>query len=83
MIEDAHEQHQVEALPQLRYFVDGQVTKLDVKPEHFDCEARLREIDFVVIDAEYTAGAAALHLDGIKAAVAADVENGFSGEIGG
>ena len=47
-------------------------------PQHLGGEARLREVVVVEVDAEHALGAAPLHLDGVEAGVAADVEHGLA-----
>ena len=61
--------------------VDRKLLELDVEPLDLGGEARLGEIIGVEVDADHPRGAAALHLQRIEAAVAADVEHGLASEI--
>ena len=49
----------------------------------FTGEAGLGEVHLVAVDPEHTIGTTALHLDAVKAAVAADVEHRLSTEVFG
>src|SRR5437764_13160011 len=82
MVEDAHEDHEVEALAQRGDVVDIELGEFDVvEIEHFAREPRLGEIALVAVDTEHPAGAAALHLDRVEAGVATDVEHAFPAEV--
>ena len=79
VVEHAHEQHDVEALVEPTDLEHRQLAQLDVDAADLGGEAGLREVALVAVDAEHALGATALHLDGIEAAVAADVEDGAAG----
>src|SRR5215210_5723297 len=83
VIEDAHEENQVELLAELRHVVNRELSKLDVRAKHFGGEARLCKIVFVEIDTDDAIGAAAFHLERVVARVATDIEHGAAGEIAG
>ena len=82
VVEHAHEEHEVEPLAQRADVVDRELAELDLEPSHLGGEARLGEVALVAVDAEHARGAAPLHLDGVEAGVAADVEHGLAGQVG-
>ena len=81
MIEHAHKNDEIEFLVEGTDFPDGEAAKIDVGREHIGGKARLREVVFIGIDAENSISAAAFHLDGIEAGVAADIEHGFASQV--
>src|SRR5690606_17925260 len=80
VIEDAHEQHDVEPLAQARNVVDRKAAQLDVHATHLRSETRLREAILVEIDGDHASRAATLHFDGVEAAAAPDVEYATAGD---
>ena len=83
VVQHAHEDDEVELLAadEAIDVVDVALHELHVEPELLAGEARLAQIDRVVVDAQHARGAAALHFERIEAAVAADVEHGLAAEI--
>ena len=82
MVQHAHEDHEVEPLPDRAHIVDVELGELDIViAERFAREPGLREIALVAVDAEHARRAAALHLDRIEAGVAADVEHALARKI--
>lgn len=81
VVEDAQEQHEIKMLAKLSHLVYGHQVKGDVEIEHFGGETCLLEIVVIVIDAEHAAGSAQFHLDGVKPAIAPDVENRHAGQV--
>ena len=82
MIENAQKQDDVEPLADAAHVVNRELTELDLDPGDLGGEGGLGQIVGIGIDGHDPLGAAALHLDGVEAAVAADVEHGLAGEIG-
>jgi hypothetical protein len=82
VIEHAHEQDDVEALAQGPDVVDGALSELDVLPCHPGGKARLFEVPGVGIEPEHARGPAPLHLDGVEASVATDVQHALAGQVG-
>ena len=80
VIEDAHEEHEIEPLAEGGQLVHRHLAEFDARPGDFGRKAGLREIPVVGVDAEDPGGAAPLHLDGIEAGIAADVEHAPAGE---
>ena len=66
---------------ELADLIDRHVPELDIGIQHFGGEARLRQVILVGVDTHHAVCAPALHLDGVKAGIAADVENGLSAEV--
>jgi hypothetical protein len=83
VVEHAHEDDEVEALPEAGDVVDVEAAELDVEAGGLGGEAGLGEVALVAVHPEDAGGAAALHLEGVEAAVAADVEDGLAGEVSG
>lgn len=81
VIQDAHEDDEIEFFAESGNVPNGKTAKLDVDAFHFGGEPGLAEVVLVGIDAEDTRGTAALHLQRVEACVATDVEDGFAGEI--
>src|SRR5690348_17140646 len=81
VIEHAHEQDDVETLADRADVIHREWTKFDIETGNARGKARLIEITLVAIDAQHPRGTASLHLDGIEAAVAANVEDALAGEI--
>jgi hypothetical protein len=79
VVEHAHEQHEVEALAELGDVVDRQLAELDVGALHLGGEAGLLQVAVVEIDTQHAVGAATFHLDGVEAAVAADIQHALAG----
>ena len=75
VVEDAHEDHVVELAGKLVDVVHRALLELDLQPQGRGGKAGLIEITVVNVHAEHPSGAALLHLDGIEAAVAADIEH--------
>ena len=82
MIENAQEQDEVEPLAEAAHVENRELTELDLDPGDLGGEGGLGQIVGIGIDGHDPLGAAALHLDGVEAAIAADVEHGPAGEIG-
>jgi hypothetical protein len=82
VVEDAHEEDDVEALPERRDVVDAHPDELDLGAGDLGREARLRQVAVVGVDADDARRAAPLHLDRVEAGVAPDVEHGLAPEIG-
>src|SRR5438105_11838077 len=82
MVEYPKKQHEVETLAERADVIDRELREFDIETGHLGREARLLEIALVVIDREHPRGAAALHFQGIKAGIAADIEDALAGKIG-
>src|SRR5581483_5089615 len=82
VIENSHEEDVVELPREGVDFVDRALFKLDWESERLRCESRLVQITIVHIDAEHAFCPALLHLDGIKPAVASDVEHRRAAKVG-
>jgi hypothetical protein len=83
VVENAHEKNYVEAFTESPDVIDRQFPELDADLRHLGREACLSQIAIVKINADNAVGAPALHLDGVKAGVAANVENALPGQVGG
>src|SRR5216683_1614078 len=83
VVEHAHEDDKVESLPtnQAVDVVHVALNEVDLQAELGTCEACLTQIGIVVVDPEHSARAAALHLERVEAAIAADVEDALAGQI--
>ena len=81
VVEHPEEEHEVEALVEGGDVVDRELAELDVHAAHLGGEARLGEIAVVEIHGDHPVGAAPLHLDGVEAGVAADVEHGPPAQV--
>src|SRR5690606_3071399 len=82
MVEHTQEQDDVEASERAD-IVDGKLAELDLRISEISGEACLRKIFVVEIDAENPRRTAPFHLDGVKAGVAANVQNGLASKIAG
>ena len=67
---------------QLRDVVDIELAELDIGAVDLGGETGLREVLRVGIDSDHARGAAPLHLEGIEAGIAADIEHGLAAEVG-
>jgi spore maturation protein CgeB len=85
VVEHTHKDDNVELLAanQAIDVVDVALHELDVQAELVAGKARLGQIARVVIDPQHAGCAAALHLERVEPAVAADVEDRLTGEIPG
>src|SRR4051812_33970522 len=83
VIEDAHEEHDVETLLQAPDLEHRQLSKVDVDLADLGGEPRLCQVALVAVDSHHARGAAALHFNGIEPGVTADVEDGAASQIGG
>src|SRR3954462_1441693 len=83
VIEDTHEEDEIELTGDPINVVDRTLLKFDVVAQRGSGEARLVEIAVVNVNAEHPAGTALFHLNGVEAPVAAHVEHGRSREISG
>src|SRR4051812_29008805 len=81
VVKNAHEEHHIKPLVEASNIEDGELSKLDVMSCHLRGKARLSQIHIIKIDPDDPAGAALLHLDGIEASVAADIEHRLAGQI--
>src|ERR1043166_4522623 len=83
VIQHAHEQHEVKPFPELSNSIHGEIAKLNVHLTYFGREAGLVQILSVSVDTDNPFRTALLHLDRVKACVAADVEHRFAGQVRG
>ena len=82
MVENAQEQHEVEALGQRGHVVDRELREFDVNAHHLRGEAGLAQIGVISVDAQHPRRTPPLHLDRVEAAVAADIEHSAPAQIG-
>src|SRR3954469_23766458 len=75
VVENAHEDNEVEALAELANLVDRHLPKVDVQACLLCGETRLSQIARIRINAEYPAGIAPFHLETVKPGIAADIED--------
>src|SRR5205814_1234338 len=85
VVEHAHEQYVVELFSMygLDDLIDVGLFEFDVEAELVSGEGGLAQVDRIVVDAEDSVGAAPFHLEGIEAAVAADIEDGLAAQVVG
>ena len=83
VVEHAHEEDDIEPLPQTRHIVHRQLSEIDFGAFDFRGEPGLRQVARVEVDADHPGGAAAFHLQRVEASVAADVEHRLAAQIGG
>src|SRR3546814_4721373 len=69
MVENAHEQHQVEAFAQSRNIVDGHLPKLDIGVVDLRHQLRLRQIAGIAVDGHDPGCAPAFHLQRVEASI--------------
>src|SRR3546814_4575795 len=81
MVENAHEQHQVEAFAQSRNIVDGHLPKLDIGVVDLRHQLRLRQIAGIAVDGHDPGCAPAFHLQRVEASIAANVEHALALQI--
>ncbi len=81
VVEHTHEEDEVELLADAVDVVDVHLGELDLDADDARREARLLEVGLIGVDAEHARGAAALHLDRVEAAVAADVEHSLAAQV--
>src|SRR3954453_9198896 len=82
VVEDPHENHEVELLAERRNVIDVELHEFDVAEiQDFGGKPRLREVALVAVYAQHPARATALHLDRIEARVAADIEHALAAEV--
>jgi hypothetical protein len=84
VIDQAESERDIEAADCFRpQIANGIAAELEIEPEHFADEQRLTDVLPLRVYAEDTLGATAFHFDAIKAAVAADIENGLTAQVRG
>src|SRR4051812_21941351 len=81
VIEDAHEQHQIEFLAETADVVDRSLVELDVEAEAIGEQPRLTQVERLAVDADDVRRAAPLHLERVEPRVAADLEHRPPGEV--
>src|SRR4051812_27540482 len=82
MVENAHKKNDVETFPQPRHVVDRHIAELNRHATYLGGERRLAQIAWVAIDTDDAVGATPLHLEGVEARIAADVEGGHPCQVG-
>src|SRR3954470_13568510 len=81
MIENTHENDEVETFPQRTDVVDRHFAELDVETVHVGREARLRQVVVAGVESEDAGRAAPLHLHRVESGIASDVEDRAAGKI--
>src|SRR5512140_1447926 len=81
VIENAHEDDEVELPLDFSDFVDGTPLKLDLEAQGSRCVAALVQVTLIHIDPEHPVRTAALHLNGVETAIAPNIENRSTGQI--
>ena len=81
MVEHTHEQYKIEFAGNLIDVVDRMLLELDAEPEGLGGKTCLIQIAVVYVNAEDPLGPAALHLQGIKAGITADVQDGRAAQV--
>ncbi len=81
VVQDAHEEHQIESLLERGQVVDGHLAQIDVEPGNLRGQPGLREVPRVAVDAEHAVGAAPLHLERVEACVAAYVQHRAAAQV--
>src|SRR5438477_9116179 len=82
MVKHAKKQHDIETLADRGDVIDGQLGELNVEPGDLRGKPRLPKIAVVAVNRDHAGGAAALHLERVESAVAADVEHRPAAQIG-
>jgi hypothetical protein len=83
VVEDTHEQHDVEPFSERRQLVHRELVELDIEVHDVGGEPRLCKVARVGVDAHHARRAAALHLETVESRVAPDVEHRLAGQIRG
>src|ERR1019366_7412634 len=81
VIEHPHEDDEIKLSRNLVHLVDAALFQLDLQPQGARSQAGLLQIAVADIDAEHPAGSSLLHLQGVEAAVAADVQHRGAAQI--
>lgn len=81
MIEHAHEQHEIEALPKPCDIIDRHLSEFDIEPGLIGGKLRLAQIMRIGIDANDPPCLAALHFQCVKSGIAANIEHAAPAEI--
>ena len=83
MIKDTHEQYVIKLSGQSVHVINRTLLDIQVDAQGLGGKPRLIQIAVIDINSQHPAGSASLHLDGIEAAVAANVENRGPAQIEG
>jgi hypothetical protein len=78
VVEHPHEEHHVELLTKPGNVVDRHLLEFDVVPGHLRGKSGLRQVARVEVYSHHALSAASLHLDGVEAAIATDIEHGLA-----
>src|SRR4051794_28455498 len=75
MVEDAHEDDEVELFAELADIVSRHLAEFDVQSVDVSRELRLLKIFIVGVETEHTICTPSLHFHGVETSIAADIEN--------
>src|SRR5215211_5386653 len=81
VVQHAHEQHEIKLFVQFSNAIDGKVSKLDLRSTHVRGKTCLGQVLLIGVDRNYTIRAALLHLNRVKARIAADIQYRFPAQI--
>src|ERR1700712_1433371 len=81
VVKHPHEDDEIERLAQLRDVPHRHAEELDACSLDIRSKAGLPKVTFIGVNAKDTSGPATLHLQGVEAAIAADVEHALTGQV--
>ena len=82
MIQDAHEQHEIEGFAELGHVVHRQLVQFELHAADLGRKACLRQIQGLAINPHHALSATAFHLNRVEPAIAANIEDRLAVQVG-
>src|SRR4029453_9460016 len=82
MIEDAHEQYDIEGFTKLGHIVHRELVQFERNAADRGRKARLRQIQGFAINAHHARSATPFHLQSVESAIASNIEDSLTVQIG-